>query len=294
MTPDISDHAQDIPALGALSKCIGNHILVTHSAGGVTGWLSAMQNVEVKAVVAYEPGGFVFPEGEVPERIDGLTDGADGIPVPINQFKRLTEIPIVLYFGDYIPETPAENLGDENWRVRFQMARKFAETINRHGGNATLVGFPAIGSYGHTHSLMQDLNNDELAGLLDYLIYLHSDNQFVRCYLRRCRIGFRCICDGLSVRTGGQCKKENSGRKSGGYETADTAALSSIHVPSPVGYGTISPTSKRRFFIYTYCITCRGRVGIFRYALIPFSPAVRQSGQDTRPSRVRATGVYRA
>ena len=102
MTPDISDHAQDIPALGALSKCIGNHILVTHSAGGVTGWLSAMQNVEVKAVVAYEPGGFVFPEGEVPERIDGLTDGADGIPVPMNQFKRLTEIPIVLYFGDYI------------------------------------------------------------------------------------------------------------------------------------------------------------------------------------------------
>ena len=70
MTPDISDHAQDIPALGALSKCIGNHILVTHSAGGVTGWLSAMQNVEVKAVVAYEPGGFVFPESEVPERVD--------------------------------------------------------------------------------------------------------------------------------------------------------------------------------------------------------------------------------
>lgn len=114
MTPDISDHAQDVPALGALSKRIGNHIFVTHSAGGVTGWLSAMQNVEVKAVVAYEPGGFVFPEGDVPERIDGLTGGADGIPVPMNQFKQLTEIPIVLYFGDYIPETPSENLGDEN------------------------------------------------------------------------------------------------------------------------------------------------------------------------------------
>ena len=167
MTPDISDHAQDVPALGALSKRIGNHILVTHSAGGVTGWLSAMQNVEVKAVVAYEPGSFVFPEGEVPERIDGLTGGADGIPVPMNQFKRLTEIPIVLYFGDYIPETPSENLGDENWRVRLQMARKFVETINRHGGHATLVELPKIGIYGNTHFLMQDLNNDELAGLLD-------------------------------------------------------------------------------------------------------------------------------
>ena len=129
--------------------------------------MSAMQNTEVKAVVSYEPGGFVFPEGEVPERIDGLTGGVAGTPVSMKQFKRLTKIPIVLYFGDYIPETPSENLGDENWRVRLQMARKFVETVNRHGGNATLVELPEIGIYGNTHFLMQDLNNDELAGLLD-------------------------------------------------------------------------------------------------------------------------------
>ena len=129
--------------------------------------MSAIQNKEVKAVVSYEPGGFVFPDGEVPERIDGLTGGVSGTPVPMEQFRRLTEIPIVLYFGDYIPETPSQNLGDENWRVRLQMARKFVETINRHGGNATLVELPKIGIYGNTHFLMQDLNNDELARLLD-------------------------------------------------------------------------------------------------------------------------------
>lgn len=167
MTPDISDHKQDVPALSALAKRIGNHILVTHSAGGFPGWMSAIQNKEVKAVVSYEPGGFVFPDGEVPERIDGLTGGVAGTPVPMEQFRRLTEIPIVLYFGDYIPETPSQNLGDENWRVRLQMARKFVETINRHGGNATLVELPKIGIYGNTHFLMQDLNNDELARLLD-------------------------------------------------------------------------------------------------------------------------------
>ena len=167
MTPDISDHKQDVPSLGALAKRIGDHILVTHSAGGFPGWMSAMLNPEVKAVVSYEPGGFVFPEGEVPERIDGLTGGVVGIPVLPEQFKRLTEIPIVLYFGDYIPETPTKNLGDENWRVRLQMARKFVETINRHGGNATLVELPKIGIYGNTHFLMQDLNNNELAELLD-------------------------------------------------------------------------------------------------------------------------------
>ena len=111
MTPDISDHKQDVPVLGALAKRIGDHILVTHSAGGFPGWMSAMLNPEVKAVVSYEPGGFVFPEGEVPEPIDGRTGGAAGIPVSPEQFKRLTEIPIVLYFGDYIPETPTKNPG---------------------------------------------------------------------------------------------------------------------------------------------------------------------------------------
>ena len=129
--------------------------------------MSAMQNSEVKGVVSYEPGGFVFPESEVPERIDGLTGGVAGTAVPMERFKRLTEIPIVLYFGDYIPETPTENLGDENWRVRLQMARKFVEAINRHGGNAMLVELPKIGIYGNTHFLMQDLNNTELADLLD-------------------------------------------------------------------------------------------------------------------------------
>ena len=167
MTPDLSNHQLDVPALGALSERIGDHILVTHSAGGFPGWMSAMQNSEVKGVASYEPGGFVFPEGEVPERIDGLTGGVAGIAVSMEQFKRLTEIPIILYFGDYIPETPSKNLGDENWRVRLQMARKFVEAINRHGGNATLVELPKIGIYGNTHFLMQDLNNAELADLLD-------------------------------------------------------------------------------------------------------------------------------
>ena len=145
---------------------LGDHVLVTHSAGGITGWFAAIQNPQVKAVASYEPGGFLFPEGEVPARIDGLTGGVAGTPVPMEQYKRLTQIPIVLYFGDYIPETPSKNLGDENWRVRLRMARKFVETLNRHGGHATLVELPKLGIHGNTHFLMQDLNNAQLADLL--------------------------------------------------------------------------------------------------------------------------------
>lgn len=173
MTPDLSDHRQDIPAIHSLVDKLGEAILVTHSAGGFPGWMTAMQNPKVQAVVAYEPGVYVFPEGEVPPKIDGLTGGCEGIPVSKELFEQLTKIPVVMYFGDYIPETPSKNLGDENWRVRLQMGRKFVECINRHGGNATLVELPKVGVYGNTHFLMQDLNNDVLANLLDK--WLHEN-----------------------------------------------------------------------------------------------------------------------
>ena len=167
MTPDLSNHTQDIPAINALADKIGGNVLVTHSAAGYPGWAVAMQNSNVKGVAAYEPGGYVFPKGEAPEPMPSLTGTLSGVEVSAEEFKKLTEIPIVIYFGDYIPEEPSKNLGDENWRVRLAMARKFVETINKHGGNATLVELPKLGIKGNTHFLMQDLNNDVIANLFD-------------------------------------------------------------------------------------------------------------------------------
>ena len=166
MTPDLSDHNQDIPAINSLVDKIDDNILVTHSAGGVPGWIVAAMNPKVKAVVAYEPGAFVFSEEALPEAIDGKTGGTRPIPVKREQFMQLTKIPIVMYFGDYIPETVSNNLGDENWRVRLQVAKKFVEMINNNDENATLVELPKQGIKGNTHFLMQYLNNEVLADLL--------------------------------------------------------------------------------------------------------------------------------
>lgn len=168
MTPDLSAHstAADAEAIGALFSRIGRGVLVTHSAGGLPGWLAAAKNENVRGVVSYEPGTYVFPEGEVPEGLPSLTGTLNGVAVPKEDFMRLTKIPIVLYFGDYISETVSEKLGDENWRVRLQLGRKFVEAVNRHGGNATLVELPKIGVRGNTHFLMSDLNNAEIADLL--------------------------------------------------------------------------------------------------------------------------------
>mgnify|MGYP003521355973 CR=1 FL=1 len=166
MVPDLSDHRQDLPALNATIDRVGESVLVTHSAGGILGWLGGF-NPKVKAIAAYEPGGFVFPESEVPDPIPGLTGGTAGMQVTKAQFAELCRKPIVLYFGDYITEQPSKNLGDENWRVRILMARKFVDCVNRHGGKATLVELPKLGIHGNTHFLMLDLNNNVLADLLD-------------------------------------------------------------------------------------------------------------------------------
>lgn len=166
MVPDLSDHKQDIVALDAVANKIGNHILVTHSAGGFPGWMAAINNTEVKGVVALEPGGFVFPEDEVPEALPGLTGGLSGIPVLLEKFMELTRKPIVILYGDYIPESGATTLGGSNWEVRLKMAREFVNAINRHGGNATLIELPKIGIKGNSHFLMQELNNDVIAALV--------------------------------------------------------------------------------------------------------------------------------
>ena len=46
------------------------------------------------------------------------------------------------------------------------MARLFAECINRHGGDATVVHLPEQGIKGNSHFLFAEKNNVQLADLL--------------------------------------------------------------------------------------------------------------------------------
>jgi Alpha/beta hydrolase family len=179
MTPNTGpyDAKVNTEAVSALFDKIGPGILVTHSQGGGPGWLVAMKNPNARAVATYEPGsGFVFPEGEVPPAMPCLTGPLEGVGVPLEQFMRLTKIPIVLYFGDNIPEEPSPVPGLDNWRVRIAMARLFRDAINRHGGDATLVHLPELGIRGNTHFAFSDTNNVQIADLLSkFLAEKHLD-----------------------------------------------------------------------------------------------------------------------
>lgn len=51
-------------SMAKLFEKTGDGVFVTHSAGGVIGWTTAMANDKVKGIVAIEPGNFPFPESE--------------------------------------------------------------------------------------------------------------------------------------------------------------------------------------------------------------------------------------
>ncbi|MCJ7935730.1 MAG: alpha/beta fold hydrolase [Chryseobacterium sp.] len=162
MTPNTGsvDEETIVNAMSAVFDKSGDGILFTHSAGGAPGWKTAIKNDHVKAIVAIEPGGFTFPEGEVPQGNRG------GKGVPLNEFLKLTKIPIVVYYGDYIPSEETNAASLNFWHNVLATAKQWAKVINANGGDATIVHLPEIGIKGNTHFIMSDLNNREIARLI--------------------------------------------------------------------------------------------------------------------------------
>jgi hypothetical protein len=87
----------------------------------------------------------------------------------------LTKIPIEIVWGDNFPIAgePASPWPDiEIWQGRYVMAQKFVDLINANGGHAHMTHLPAIGVRGNSHFPMADLNNKEIAALLE--AWLHQ------------------------------------------------------------------------------------------------------------------------
>src|SRR4030095_3983826 len=133
MTPNTGPFDLDVisNATAALFDKIGPGILVTHSQSGGPGWRTAIKSQKVRAIVAYEPGSnFVFPEGEVPAPIQSSGGTLEALGIPLAEFMSLTKIPIVIYYGDFIPKEPMANPGQDGWRARLEMARKWRDAVN--------------------------------------------------------------------------------------------------------------------------------------------------------------------
>ena len=174
ITPDTGplDPMLNANAVTALFEKIGPAILVTHSHSGGMGWRVASKTGKVRAIVSYEPGsGFIFPEGEVPAPIPMAGGTMAAVGVPLAEFLPLTKIPIVIYYGDNIPAEQIANPGQDGWRARLIMARRWRDVVNKHGGDVTVVHLPEVGLRGNTHFPFSDLNNVEVANLMSEFLH---------------------------------------------------------------------------------------------------------------------------
>jgi hypothetical protein len=185
ITPNTAPEGRDVATrelqggtVAKLFEKIGPGVLLTHSNSGQYGWVTAMKVPHlVKAIVAYEPAAFAFPDDDVPAAVPTDNAGVAGITAPQlvspADFQKLTRVPIQIVYGDNIEfNTPSPILGVELWRVVTQRAEQFAAAVNRRGGNVQVVYLPRVGLQGNTHFPFSDLNNVKVADLLSK--YLHE------------------------------------------------------------------------------------------------------------------------
>ena len=84
----------------------------------------------------------------------------------MSEFMLLTKIPIVIYDGDFIPKEQIANAGQDGWRARLEMTRRWRDVVNKQGGDVTVVHLPEVGIKGSTHFPFSDLNNLQVADLM--------------------------------------------------------------------------------------------------------------------------------
>lgn len=170
--PDAEHREFQATTVAELVRQVGPSVLVTHSHSGQYGWVTAMRSPGlVKAIVAFEPGEFAFPVDDpppdVPTHSDLLKSFMAPQLVPADDFSVLTRVPILVVLGDNVATRPDDDFSVELWRMVRERAKQFVAAINARGGDATFLELPEAGIHGNTHFPMSDLNNLEIADLME-------------------------------------------------------------------------------------------------------------------------------
>ena len=143
-------------AAARLMDRIGPSVALTNSAGGMRALLTATKTTNSAGIVMYEDVGYVYPKGEGP----GVpTTGFGPIELPLEEFRKLTKIPMQMVWGDNVAKS-------ENYSATLVQSKRFVELINKYGGKAEILVLRDAGLTGNTHIPFADLNNVAVADLL--------------------------------------------------------------------------------------------------------------------------------
>jgi hypothetical protein len=135
---------------------IGPSVALTNSAGGMRALLTALTTTNLAGIVMYENVGYLYPKDEGP----GVPETGFGpIYVSLDEFKKLTKIPLQIVWGDNVEKSAT-------YAERYNMSVLFAEKINKYGGKAQVLRLTDAGLKGNTHIPFADMNNVAVADLL--------------------------------------------------------------------------------------------------------------------------------
>lgn len=141
-------------AAAKLMDRIGPSVALTNSAGGLRAILTALKTDNLAGIVMYENVGYVYPQGEGP----GGRVGVFGpVEVPLEQFRKLTKVPMQVVWGDHVNGNFVESL---------RLSRLFCEKVNKYGGHCEILLLTDVGLKGNTHLPFADMNNVAVADQL--------------------------------------------------------------------------------------------------------------------------------
>jgi hypothetical protein len=151
MVPDLNGALpQPNPTLTNLSQLsinLAGTVLLSHSESGIFPFQTAGINTQgIAGIVAVEPG-----------QCTNLNASA------------VAKIPSLILYGDYVSQFP-------NWAASLAACTAFAAQVTALGGDITVLQLPNIGIHGNSHMMMQDLNNLQVAHVINDWIVQHVEN----------------------------------------------------------------------------------------------------------------------
>jgi hypothetical protein len=151
-------------AAAKLMDRIGPSVVLTNSAGGLRAILTALKTDNIAGLVMYENVGYVYPRDEGP---GGRVGPMGPVEVPLEDFRKLTRMPIQVVWGDNL-----DRAGNYVGSVR--LARLFCEKVNKYGGRCEVLMLPDVGLKGNTHLPFADMNNVAVADELSKFLAKHG------------------------------------------------------------------------------------------------------------------------
>lgn len=135
--------------LSELTQKVGNAILVSHSQSGAfpieTALLGNKDSKDIKGIVMLEPGG-------------------TGNNYTAEQIHKLTNIPILIIFGDNLKNDTG--MRGHVWQNCYEGWSRFVKRVNEAGGNAIMIHLPDMGIRGNSHMMMEDANSHQIADIM--------------------------------------------------------------------------------------------------------------------------------